>query len=49
MSSGVWQMPICIKEHVRVHSSKSGAPNNDNIACSLHCLHLMYSEPLHYT
>jgi len=35
MSGGVWQMPTCIKEHVKVQSSKCGGSNDYDIACSL--------------
>jgi hypothetical protein len=49
MSGGVWQMPTCIKEHVKVHSSGSSGSDDHDIACSSHCLHFMYSDVLRYT
>ncbi len=49
MSGGVWQMPRCIKEHVKVHSSKCGGFSDHDIACSSQYLHLIYWDFLHCT
>lgn len=48
MSGGVWRMPTCIKDHVTVHSSHLGGSSDHDIACSLHCVHVIFSESLHY-